>query len=232
MRKNLWICSLLALLLLVFSSVAFAEATTEPTQSAKTFRLARVPLIVRSSYADADVQEMLEGRLDLALHVPLNDTMHYVEEIPQSEVEEALDEVLADLSQGKKRVKIKDAMQPLAEALDADLVVCPVLTDYREYIFYGGWGGWDYDGDTIRIESWASLELDGYDRAEDNNFSKSTSRFYHDGYSSTGRASYLAKDALESLISEAEINRRVMRPVKERAQAAGASSALTTADVP
>ena len=214
MQKKRWIlCSFLVLLLLALSSVAFAAEAT----SSKPLRLARVPLVVRGGNAGADVQEMLEDRLDLALHVPLNDTMHYVEELPSSEVEAALDEVLADLSQGKKRVKMKDAMPALAEKLDADLVVCPVLTNYYEYVFYGGFGLWCDDDDRMRLESYVALELDGYDRSEQKNFSKSTSRFYHDTYSPSGRADALAKGAIESLVKETDINRRIMRPLKERA---------------
>ena len=183
----------------------------------QTLRLARVPLIVRSSYADDEVDNLLEDRLDRALHVPLNDTMHYVEELPASDVEAALDEVLADLKKEKRRVRMKDAMQLLAEKLDADLVVCPVLTDYREIIFYGG-GGWDWDSvaDSMILESRVGLELDGYDRTTQENFSEATSRFYHEGYAPRGRASVLAKDALESLIAETDINERVMRTVRER----------------
>ncbi|MDY6351011.1 MAG: hypothetical protein SPL62_11015 [Selenomonas sp.] len=183
----------------------------------QTLRLARVPLIVRSSYADDEVENLLEDRLDRALHVPLNDTMHYVEELPASDVEAALDEVLADLKKEKRRVRMKDAMQLLAEKLDADLVVCPVLTDYREIIFYGG-GGWDWDSvaDSMILESRVGLELDGYDRTTQENFSEATSRFYHEGYAPRGRASVLAKDALESLIAETDINERVMRTVRER----------------
>ena len=240
MRKNIFkLCFLLSFLLLTFSSITFAEdATTKAAQpedvsaASRPLRLARVPLIVRSSYAGADVQEMLEDRLDLALHVPLNGTMHYVEELPQPEVEEALQDVLADLSQGKKRLKIKDAMQPLAEKLDADLVVCPVLTDYYEIVFYGGWGGWDWDGDSIRIESYTGFELNGYDRTEDKNFSKSTSRFYHDSYSTYGRAAYLAKDALESLIQETDVNRRVTRTLRERAAASRTDEATAESAAP
>ena len=183
----------------------------------QTLRLARVPLIARSSYADDEVDNLLEDRLDRALHVPLNDTMHYVEELPASDVEAALDEVLADLKKEKRRVRMKDAMQLLAEKLDADLVVCPVLTDYREIIFYGG-GGWDWDSvaDSMILESRVGLELDGYDRTTQENFSEATSRFYHEGYAPRGRASVLAKDALESLIAETDINERVMRTVRER----------------
>ncbi|WP_294150830.1 hypothetical protein [uncultured Selenomonas sp.] len=226
MRKKLplfiFFCTLVCLLC---ASVVFAaeknnaqEKTEVQTASTpQTLRLARVPLIVRSSYADDEVENLLEDRLDRALHVPLNDTMHYVEELPASDVEAALDEVLADLKKEKRRVRMKDAMQLLAEKLDADLVVCPVLTDYREIIFYGG-GGWDWDSvaDSMILESRVGLELDGYDRTTQENFSEATSRFYHEGYAPRGRASVLAKDALESLIAETDINERVMRTVRER----------------
>ena len=212
-KKYLMLCAVLSLFLCLFSSVALAA--TE--QSAKPLRLARVPLVIRAYSADAEVEDIIENRLDLALHVPLNDTMHYVEEIPQSEVESALNDVLADLKIKHRRVKMKDAMQPLAEKLDADLVVCPVLTTYYEYIYYGG-GGWSWDShDSMILDSGASVELDGYDRSTQENFSQSASRYFHEGYAPSGRAAVLAKDALENLVSATEINKRVMRPVKERA---------------
>lgn len=228
MRKKLplfiFFCTLAVFLC---ASVVFAAEKNDAPEknevqtasTPQTLRLARVPLIVRSSYADDEVANLLEDRLDRALHVPLDDTMHYVEELPSSEVEAALDEVLADLKKEKRRVRMKDAMQPLAEKLDADLVVCPVLTDYREIIFYGG-GGWDWDSvaDSMILESRVGLELDGYDRSTQENFSESTSRYYHEGYAPRGRASVLAKDALESLIAETDINERVMRTVRERAK--------------
>ena len=212
-KKYLMLCALLSLFLCLLSSVAFA-ATNEPP---KPLRVARVPLVIRAYSADAEVEDIIENRLDLALHVPLNDTMHYVEEIPQSEVEAALNDVLADLKTKHRRVKMKDAMQPLAEKLDADLVVCPVHTTYYEYIYYGG-GGWSWDShDSMILDSGASVELDGYDRIAQENFSQSASRYYHEGFHPTGRACMLAKDALETLISAMDINKRVMRPVKERA---------------
>ena len=209
-KKYLMLCALLSLFLCLLSSVAFA-ATNEPP---KPLRLARVPLVIRAYSADAEVEDIIENRLDLALHVPLNDTMHYVEEIPQSEVEAALNDVLADLKTKHRRVTMKDAMQPLAEKLDADLVVCPVLTTYYEYIYYGG-GGWSWDShDSMILDSGASVELDGYDRIAQENFSQSASRYYHEGFHPTGRACMLAKDALESLVTETDINKRVMRPVR------------------
>lgn len=209
-KKYLMLCAVLSLFLCLFSSVALAA--TE--QSAKPLRLARVPLVIRAYSADAEVENIIENRLDLALHVPLNDTMHYVEEIPSSEVESALNDVLADLRTKHRRVKMKDAMQPLAEKLGADLVVCPVLTTYYQYIYYSG-GGWGWNShDSMILDSGVTVELDGYDRAAQENFSQSASRYYHEGYHPTGRATMLAKDALENLVSATEINKRVMRPVR------------------
>lgn len=218
-KKYLMLCAVLSLFLCLFSSVALAA--TE--QSAKPLRLARVPLVIRAYSADAEVENIIENRLDLALHVPLNDTMHYVEEIPSSEVESALNDVLADLRTKHRRVKMKDAMQPLAEKLGADLVVCPVLTTYYQYIYYSG-GGWGWNShDSMILDSGVTVELDGYDRAAQENFSQSASRYYHEGYHPTGRATMLAKDALENLVSATEINKRVMRPVRNRATAGSLS---------
>jgi hypothetical protein len=67
------------------------------------------------------------------MHVPLNDTLQVVKEIPGAQVEAALDEVLAQLQQTHKRVKLQDAMKPLADKLQADLVVCPVLNNYEQW---------------------------------------------------------------------------------------------------
>ena len=199
------------------TSAARSDMTQADAEKPRTLRLARVPLIALSSYAGGDVREMLETQLDRALHVPLNDTLKAVEEIPQGEVEDALAQVMADLKGTKKRVKLKNAMQPLAEKLDADLVVCPVLTAYQEFIYYGGLGwGWD-DGDSVYMDSYVRLELDGYDRVEQKNFSRDTSRYYRGGYTPSNEASVLAKDALNSLAQATELNRRVMRTVRERA---------------
>ena len=64
------------------------------------------------------------------------------------------------------------------------------------------------------LDSVATVELDGYDRSTQENFSQSASRYFHEGYAPSGRASMLAKDALETLVSATEINKRVMRLVR------------------
>lgn len=175
-------------------------------------RLARVPLIVESPYAPQEAGELIEDRLDLALHVPLNGTLHAVEELPTAEVEQALEEARAELRAQGKRPRYRDAMPLVAEKLDADLVVCPVLTDCHEYVFYGGPF---FDDDTVRMDSYVALEIDGYDRAEQKNFSKRTSRFYRDSYSTQGTAEALAREAVEALVRETKLNERVTWPLRE-----------------
>ncbi|WP_019543500.1 hypothetical protein [Selenomonas bovis] len=176
-------------------------------------RLARLPLIVESPYAPQEVGELIEDRLDRALHVPLNGTLHVVEELPTAEVEQALEEARAELRAQGKRPRYRDAMPLVAAKLDADLVVCPVLTDYHEYIFYGS--GPFFDDDTISMDSYVALEIDGYDRAEQKNISKRTSRYYRDSYSTQGTAEALAREAVEALVRETKLNERVTRPLRE-----------------
>lgn len=186
-------------------------------------RLARVPLIVESPYAPQEAGELIEDRLDLALHVPLNGTLHAVEELPTAEVEQALEEARAELRAQGKRPRYRDAMPLVAAKLDADLVVCPVLTDYHEYVFYGS--GPFFDDDTISMDSYVALEIDGYDRAEQKNISKRTSRYYRDSYSTQGTAEALAREAVEALVRETKLNERVTRPLREMQAPAAAAPA-------
>ncbi len=186
-------------------------------------RLARVPLIVESPYAPQEAGELIEDRLDRALHVPLNGTLHAVEELPTAEVEQALEEARAELRAQGKRPRYRDAMPLVAAKLDADLVVCPVLTDYHEYIFYGS--GPFFDDDTISMDSYVALEIDGYDRAEQKNISKRTSRYYRDSYSTQGTAEALVREAVEALVRETKLNERVTRPLREMQAPAAAAPA-------
>ena len=119
----------------------------------------------------------------------------------------------AELRAQGKRPRYRDAMPLVAAKLGADLVVCPVLTDYHEYVFYGG--SPFFGDDTIRMDSYVALEIDGYDRAEQKNISKRTSRYYRDSYSTQGTAEALAREAVEALVRETKLNERVTRPLRE-----------------
>lgn len=176
-------------------------------------RLARLPVIIETAYAPQGADEVIETQMDRALHVPLNGTLHAVEEIDTAQAEQALREALAELRTQGKRVRYKDAMPLVAEKLDADLVVCPVLTDCREYVYYGGCGPFDCM-DEVCLESTVALEIDGYDSAAQKNISKSTRRFYRGAYSTQGMALALTEDAASALVRETDLNARVMRALK------------------
>ena len=115
-EMKLWgsLC-LIMVLLLVPQAAAAAERVP--------LRIARLPVQVRCNTADAEAVNRIEIRLDQIMHVPLNGTLQAVKEIPGAQVAAAMDEVMAQLRQMHPRVKWQDAMKPLADKLQADLVV-------------------------------------------------------------------------------------------------------------
>lgn len=136
MRGKKWIgCLCLMAVMLLMASVAGA-AERAP------LRIARLPLQVQYGNADDEAINRIEIRLDRTMHVPLNDTLQAVKEIPGAQVEAALNEVIAQLQQTHKRVKLQDEMKPLADKLQADLVVCPVLNNYEQWTEMS-WG-WEH----------------------------------------------------------------------------------------
>ncbi|MBQ9634160.1 MAG: hypothetical protein IJR37_03990, partial [Schwartzia sp.] len=131
-----------------------AEARAEQTQR-QTKRIAVIPLIDRTGgWLSRSGAARLMDRMDREFHIPLNETMHWVEFINEDEAAKALDEALS--AQGKKagpELAARDA----AQALDADLVLFLVVNQCYQHIFYGGWR---WDGETY-IESVASLIVYG-----------------------------------------------------------------------
>ncbi len=170
-------------------------------------RVARIPIIVQDGYVpDNDTLEALETKLDRALHIPLNDTLHAVEYLPEKECEAALAGILTEMNRTSRKVKLKDAMKPLAEKLQADIVICPVLEHYYQYSY----ASWNWNHGTI-LHSSAAIELTGYERATDQVFRKSFSKSYHDDYSSWGAASTLAKECMDHVIQETGIHSMITK---------------------
>ena len=198
MRGMKWIgCLCLMTVLLLMASAADAAERTP-------LRIARLPLLVQCrTVGDASV-DRIETQLDRAMHVPLNGTLQVVQEIPESQVETALDEVLTQLHQSNQRVKLQDAMKPLADKLQADLVVCPVLNDYEQWTEIS----WNWKHADL-LHSYVAMEIAGYDRSSDETFHKSASRFFHDEYSPTGLADTLSIECVDELIQSTELRKRV-----------------------
>lgn len=173
-----------------------AEARAEQTQR-QTKRIAVIPLIDRTGgWLSRSGAARLMDRMDREFHIPLNETMHWVEFINEDEAAKALDEALS--AQGKKagpELAARDA----AQALDADLVLFLVVNQCYQHIFYGGWR---WDGETY-IESVASLIVYGYDRKHDRLIRVPASRFERTTYHPSYEAEELAMDALDEALREA-----------------------------
>ena len=167
-------------------------------------RIARLPVQVQSNTADDEAVNRLEIRLDQIMHVPLNGTLQAVKEIPGAQVEAALDEVLAQLRQTNQRVRLQDAMKPLADKLQADLVVCPVLKSYEQWTRMS----WNWER-TQLLHSYVALDISGYDRSRDETFHQSGSRYFDDEYSSAGLAANLSLECLDELSASTDLRNRV-----------------------
>ncbi|MFV0636595.1 hypothetical protein [Mitsuokella sp.] len=190
MRKIVAVSCFLFVLLL---SVTALAAERQPQ------RIAQFPMVIESwQQPSADVQDELETKIDRALHVPLNDTLKAVEYIPEKDCEAAWDEVAANMT-GKMR--IKNMAKPIAEKLNADLVVIPVLAGYEQYTTMS----WYWDHDMI-LHSYAEVQLVVYDRTTDKLVYKKSSDFYEDEYSTTGTAAYLARGCMDNVIRDANLH--------------------------
>ena len=95
-------------------------------------------------------------------------------------------------------------MKPLARELDADIVVCPVLLQYRQRVADSS-----TFGDTI-IDSYARFQLIVYDRRTDNLIDKKSAQFYHESYHPLGTASMLSKICFDKIIDDSKIRHRIM----------------------
>ena len=165
-------------------------------------RVAQFPLLVQSRMDPAqNVRDNLEKRIDRSLHVPLNSTLNAVFYIPEKECLAAFEEAEQE-AVGKR--KLKELMRPVAEKLQADLVVLPVLTGYEQYETMS-WYRW---GRHI-THSYAAVEIMGYDKAKDEVFSKGATRQFHDEYSTQADVSLLAYEAMDEALQRAKIHERI-----------------------
>ena len=165
-------------------------------------RVAQFPLLVQSYMTPAqEVQDRLETLVDRSLHVPLNGTLNAVYYIPEKDCQAALEEARASAA---SKVKLKDLMRPVAEKLNADLVVIPVLTGYEQYQTMS-WHRW---GRYI-VHSYAAVEIVGFDKSKDEVFSKGASRHFNDEYSTQGDVSQLAYDVMNEALHKAKLHDRI-----------------------
>lgn len=178
------------------------------TASAQPVRIARLPIIFQCTIPDEETRAELETKITRAIHIPLNGTLQLVEYLPPDESARALDDLWQNISAQNKKANLSDAMRPLAQELDADLIVCPVLKKYSQYVTMGfGWNSETY------IISQAAAELIVYDRRSDELTVKKNSQIYNDVYSLRGTASALSKICFDKIIESSGL-RQIIHDIR------------------
>ena len=184
-----------------FLLTLFALLLVTAQVSAAPVRIARLPIIFQNAQPDAETCIELEMKLARATHIPLNGTLQVAEYLPPAKSAQVLSELWQSIRSQNRKAKIDEAMRPLAEKIDADIIVCPILRRYNQNVFLG-------NHDTY-LSSDVSAELIVYDRRTDELIDKKTSRMYHDTMSGFGTASFLAKECFDRLIDQTKIRQRI-----------------------
>ena len=175
------------------------------TAHAEPVRIARLPIIFQSTIPDDKTCAALERQVERAIHIPLNGTLQFAEYLPPDESARVLNDLWSEMRTVDKKIKLAAAMRPLAEVLDADIIVCPVLLQYGEFVV--GFASWL--GEEI-LDSHAKVELIVYDRRTDELLDKKSSRMYHDGWSRLGTASHLATVCMDAVIAKTKLHELIM----------------------
>lgn len=188
MRKISLLSLLLLTLLLSISSLAFAAP----------LRLAQAPVILKA-YCPPEVEDSLNAQVNRATHVPLNGYLNAVEYLPPQDILTALEEVRQEAG---RKAKYKALVKPLAEKLQADMAVLPVLTGYQQWQRLS----WRFG---LIDHCYASVELYIYDARTDEVIRKSTSRFYDDESSARGSAANMAQEAMDEVLRTSHLHERI-----------------------
>ena len=216
MKKCLTV--LFFLCMLVLSVPVSAEAAEDvkapaaPVQVNGTdtpLRIALVPVVDRTGgwISKGELDEILE-RMEKEIHVPLNETMHWVEYLPYSDVETAFNN---GLRKGSKKSAIVEAVRDVSETVPADLVICAVVETHYQHEFISL--NWDRD---FMVESIASLSLYVYDKKTDKVKDYHASRWERDEYSLAIEVQVLTMDALEEVLRDADIRSYIFPISKEQ----------------
>ena len=186
-------------------SLALILSLTSVAAAAKTpVRIARLPIIFKSTVPDYDTRAELEMKIARAAHIPLNKTLKVAEFLPTKDSTEALDEIWQKMRSENKKARLQDAMRPLAEKLNADIVICPILLSYNQYVDNLA------SFDETYIHSQARAALIVYDRRNDNLVDKKASQMYNGAISTIGTADYLAKICFDKVIDDTKIRQLIM----------------------
>ena len=220
MKRSAVVFVFALLCLSVFGSAAFASegavarenAPPARTEAARqTKRVAMIPLIDRTDgWLSRSGAERLTDRMDRELHIPLNETMHWVEFLDEDETAAAIREAMA--AQGNK-AKPELAARDAAQKLGADLVLFLVVEHLHQFIYHGF--GWERD---MYIESSARLVVYGYDARHDRLIKAPAWRSERTAYHPSCEAEELAAEALEEALREARAKEAIFPLAEENNQ--------------
>ena len=176
---------------------------TMSTASAQSVRIARLPIIFQSAIPDDETCNELETKIERAVHIPLNGTLQLAEYLPPNDSAQVFNDIWSELRAQNKKANLSDAMRPLAQKLNADIIVCPVLNQYSQYVSFSF--GWH---ETFLV-SRAAAELIVYDHRTDELIDKKISQMQNDTYNLRGTASFLAKICFDRVIDDTRLRERI-----------------------
>ncbi|MCR5834106.1 MAG: hypothetical protein K6G55_05610 [Selenomonadaceae bacterium] len=172
---------------------------TATAQAAEPVRIARLPIIFQTRIPDEKSIMGMETRIERATHIPLNGYLQVAEYISPEESTAALEKIWSPMSTNKK-AKLSEAMRPLAEELNADIIICPILRDYMQVVI----PSFNSFGETY-MSSRAAVELIVYDRRTDTLLDEKASRGHYDTFDSMGTANYLARICFDKVIAKTKL---------------------------
>ena len=196
-------------LLMMLALTVTASAANNP------MRLARLPIIILSPTPDEDTMMGLELKISRAIHLPLNGTLQAIEYIPTKESTEALQKVWDKIYKDTKKVRLQEAMEPLAKKLNADLVVCPVLRRFSQHMMIST--GLSESSENHMVSN-VEVELIIYDRNTKELTSKKASRYYNGEDIEWGTARFLSVECMTKVIEQTALRDKVLSytPIGER----------------
>ncbi len=184
----------LALTIAIMAAIFGVAATKKPV------RIVCLPIIFQNKI-DTETRNELEIKIARAVHIPLNETLNAAEYLDAEKSAATLEKIQRDDK------NLSDAVKILAEELDADLVICPILRHRFERVVHPV----RFDSET-RLSSHAAAQLIVYDRRTNDLADKKTSRSYSGNYSKFSTAQNLAAECFDELIKKTGL-REIIRAI-------------------
>ena len=185
-----------------------------PTASALgAARIAQLPPVVEGSAADVDAEtvDALEEMVAHDLHMPLNDTMGWLTYVDERALMDAYDSACGQYAT-RRGYDYPAVLRATADAVEADLVVLPILTTYYEEIYYTS-----IFYEENFLHSGAAVRLLVYDRATGEIIDRRDARSYADEDQPSGRAYVLAGEVMRNVLAAANL-RAHLRDLRETAR--------------